>query len=71
LPGPRNQWVTTRFTPDGSHLFALYDNRRAIRWAADPAAWRLHACALAGGGLTPEQWEDVVPDQDFVETCPD
>jgi WD40 repeat protein len=71
LPGPRDQWVTTRFTPDGSHLFALYDNRRAIRWEVDPAAWRLHACALAGGGLTPEQWEDVVPDQDYVETCPD
>jgi hypothetical protein len=28
------------------------------------------ACAIAGGGLTPEQWEAILPRQDYVSTCP-
>jgi WD40 repeat protein/DNA-binding SARP family transcriptional activator len=63
-------WSTTRFTPDGGHLFAAYDNGRAMRWEVDPAVWAQRACATAGGGLTREQWEQLVPDQDYVSTCP-
>jgi WD40 repeat protein len=68
FPGPRNRWMTPRFTPDGRRLFAVYDNRQAIRWEVDPAAWMAHACAV-GGGLTPEQWEEIVPEQDYVSVC--
>jgi len=32
-------------------------------------AWRRHACAVAGG-LTPEQWSEVVPEQDYIAACP-
>jgi WD40 repeat protein/DNA-binding SARP family transcriptional activator len=63
-------WVTARFTPDGTRLFAVYENGRAIRWEVDPAVWMQHACTLAGGGLTPEQWEEVVPEQDYRQVCP-
>ena len=35
-----------------------------------PSVWMQHACAVAGGGLTPEQWEEVVPEQDYVSVCP-
>ena len=70
LPGPADVWVTARFTPDGSHLFAAYENGRAIRWEVDPAAWRSRACAITGGGLTPEQWDEIVPEQDYVSACP-
>jgi WD40 repeat protein len=69
LPGEENRWVSTAFSPDGSYLFAVYDNGRAIRWAVDPAAWMARACAVAGGGLTPEQWTDFVPEQDYRQTC--
>ena len=73
--------VTARFTPDGAHLFVLSDPDhpgeggasklgRAIRWEVDPELWLQRACALAGGGLTPEQWERVVPEQDYVSACP-
>lgn len=34
-----------------------------------PELWLQHACAVAGGGLTPEQWEEVVPEQDYVSAC--
>jgi WD40 repeat protein len=70
LPGPVQHWVTARFTPDDSRLFAVYDNGTGIRWEVDPDVWRQHACALAGGGLTPEEWEEVVPEQDYISVCP-
>jgi WD40 repeat protein len=63
------RWVTARFTPKGSRLFAVYDNGHAARWELGSAAWARHACAVAGGGLTREQWQDVVPGQDYRQTC--
>jgi hypothetical protein len=41
-----------------------------VRWEVDPAAWRTRACAITGGGLTPEQWAEIVPEQDYVSVCP-
>jgi WD40 repeat protein/DNA-binding SARP family transcriptional activator len=70
LPGPVDRWVTARFAPDGEHLYALYENGLAFRWEVDPAAWRSRACAITGGGLTPAQWEEIVPEQDYIEVCP-
>jgi WD40 repeat protein len=70
LPGPADTWVTARFAPDGEHLYAVYANGRAFRWEVDPAAWRSRACAITGGGVTPEQWEEIVPEQDYIEVCP-
>jgi WD40 repeat protein/DNA-binding SARP family transcriptional activator len=70
LPGPANRWVTARFTPDGKHLFAVNEDGRAFRWEVDPDAWRSRACAITGGGLTAEQWEEIVPEQDYVDVCP-
>ena len=70
LPGLAERWSTTRFTADGRHLFAAYDNGRAIRWEADPNAWRERACTVAGGGLTTDEWEEIVPEQDYISACP-
>ena len=41
--------------------------RRAIRWEVDPRLWLQHVAAVVGSGLTPEQWEGAVPEQDY---CP-
>jgi WD40 repeat protein len=71
LPGsPRELYTTARFTPDGNRLFAVHEDGRAFRWEVDPAAWRRHACAIVGRGLTPEQWEKIVPEQDYISVCP-
>jgi WD40 repeat protein/DNA-binding SARP family transcriptional activator len=70
LPGLPDARTTARFTPDGDRLFAVSDTGRAIRWEVDPERWLQRACTLAGGGLTPEQWERVVPEQDYASACP-
>jgi hypothetical protein len=70
--------VTARFTPDGSRLFVLSrcgegacsNLGRAIRWEVDPAAWRRQACRLMGGDLTPEEWEEIAPEHDYISVCP-
>ena len=63
--------MTARFTPDGARLFVL-DDSRAARSAGRsiPPLWRQRACAIAGGGLTPEQWEEIAPEHDYIEACP-
>jgi WD40 repeat protein len=70
LPGLPDARTTARFTPDGARLFAVSETGRAIRWEVDPDLWLQRACALAGGGLTPEQWAELVPEQDYVSACP-
>jgi WD40 repeat protein/DNA-binding SARP family transcriptional activator len=70
LPGPVDTWVAARFTPNGEQLFALYEDGHAFRWDVDPAAWRSQACAVTGRSITPEQWEELVPEQDYIELCP-
>jgi WD40 repeat protein len=70
LPGLPDAPAAARFTPDGDRLFALSATRHAIRWEVDPEVWVKRACAVAGGGLTPEQWAEAVPEQNYVSVCP-
>jgi DNA-binding SARP family transcriptional activator/WD40 repeat protein len=70
LPGLPEARTTAHFTPDGDRLFAVSETGRAIRWEVNPDLWLQRACTLAGGGLTPEQWERVVPEQDYRSACP-
>ena len=70
LPGLPSTWTTARFTPDGDHLFAVSDKGPAVRWDVTVDAWLRHACAIGGGGLTPEQWEEIVPAHAYIEVCP-
>ena len=69
LPGLPDGGAAARFTPDGARLFALSATGRAIRWELDPEIWAQHACTVAGE-LTLEQWDEVVPEQDYLSVCP-
>jgi WD40 repeat protein/DNA-binding SARP family transcriptional activator len=64
-------FASAALSPDGTSLFAVSTRGPGIRLDTDPRAWSAHACTVAGGGLTPEQWEEIVPEQDYIETCPE
>ena len=63
-------FTSAAFSPDSSHLFAVSTRGPGIRFDTDPLAWSGHACTVTAGGLTPEQWEEIVPEQDYVSACP-
>ena len=64
---PRRRPPVRAIRPRGGQASNL---GRAIRWEVDPELWLQRACAVAGGGLTPEQWAELVPEQDYVSACP-
>ena len=69
--------VTARFTPDEILNAAVRlagegqasNLGRGIRWEVDPDLWLQRACLLAGGGLTPERWAELIPEQDYRPVC--
>jgi WD40 repeat protein len=69
LPGVPNRPVAPLFTPDGAHLFAITDARRAYRWDVRPSAWARHACAVAGRALTRAEWRDALPGREYAPAC--
>jgi WD40 repeat protein len=57
-------------SPDGSRLFAVSTDRRAVRWDVAPEAWKRHACRVAGRGLTQREWRDALPARPYRSICP-
>jgi WD40 repeat protein/DNA-binding SARP family transcriptional activator len=65
-----NTFAAAALSPDGTSLFAVSTRGPGISFDTSPELWRRHACTVSGGGLTPEQWEEIVPEQDYVAACP-
>ncbi len=65
-----NTFASAALSPDGSRLFAVSTRGPGISFDTAPEAWKRHACTVTGGGLTPEQWEEIVPEQDYISVCP-
>jgi WD40 repeat protein len=69
LRGLPNRGVVPQFTPDGAHLFAIYDSGHAYRCDVRPSSWAHQACAVAGRSLTESEWRDVLPDREDDPAC--
>ena len=65
-----NTFPAAALSPDGSRLFAVSTRGPGLSFDTAPEAWKRQACAVMGGGLTPEQWEEVVPEQEYISVCP-
>ena len=65
-----NAFASVAMSPVGSRLFAVSTRGPGLSLETAPEAWRLHACTVTGGGLTPKEWAEVVPEQDYVPVCP-
>jgi WD40 repeat protein/DNA-binding SARP family transcriptional activator len=65
-----NTFAAAALSPDGSRLFAVPTRGPGLSFDTAPDAWKRHACAVMGAGITPEQWDEIVPEQDYIEVCP-
>jgi hypothetical protein len=68
LPGP-DQWSVLAFDPGGNHLVALYASGTGLVWDVDPDRWKQRACTIAGGPLTRDEWEELLPGRRYEHAC--
>jgi WD40 repeat protein/DNA-binding SARP family transcriptional activator len=69
LPGPENLDAVALFAPDGNHVYAIFRDGRGYRWDVRPSAWNNQACAVAGRRLSPAEWHELLPGQDYAPAC--
>jgi WD40 repeat protein len=71
LPGLENIDLTARLTADGKRVVAVYSVGQGFDWQLEPAAWKRHACAVAGRTLTESEWELYLPGEEYAPACLD
>jgi WD40 repeat protein len=64
-----NAFVSAAWSPDGSYVFAVSTGLRGVRLAADPEAWKRHACLVAGRDLTQREWRDALAGRPYRAVC--
>jgi WD40 repeat protein len=70
LPGPEpNHFAASAFTPDGTRLIVVSDTGAAWVWDVAPTDWLTRACAVAGRDFTQEEWQQILPDRAYQQTC--
>jgi len=69
LPGSPGRWANAVFTPDGSQLVTIYDDGKGAVWPVSVAAWKAHACSVAGRNLTREEWSRFVTGRSYARVC--
>jgi WD40 repeat protein len=57
-------------SPDGRLLLETHGNGQGVVWDVDPESWERRACELANRTLTPEEWEEFLPDRPYEPACP-
>ncbi len=62
-------WPTLDFSPDGHRLLATSASGTATVWEVDPHFWAERACAVANRALTPQEWEEYLPDRPYAPAC--
>jgi WD40 repeat protein/DNA-binding SARP family transcriptional activator len=68
LPGP-DQWSVLAFNPGGTDLVAFYGDGTGLVWDVDPESWKQRACTIAGGPLTRDAWEELLPGRRYEPAC--
>jgi WD40 repeat protein len=68
LPGP-DQWSVLAFNPAGADLVAFYGDGTGLVWDVDPESWKQRACTIAGGPLTRDEWEELLPGRRYEPAC--
>jgi WD40 repeat protein len=61
--------VAASFTPDGRSVVVVSATGSAWLWDVDPSDWEARACEAAGRSLTPQEWQEFLPDRPYHATC--
>jgi WD40 repeat protein len=64
-----NTFASVALSPDGSHLYAVSTRGEGISLDLRPAAWKRHACQVAGRELTAAEWRDALPRRPYRAVC--
>jgi WD40 repeat protein/DNA-binding SARP family transcriptional activator len=73
LPGPNHlgpdRSTVLAFNPAGTDLVAFYGDGTGLVWDVDPDRWKQRACTIAGGPLTRDEWEELLPGRRYEPAC--
>jgi WD40 repeat protein len=73
LPGPDHlgpdRSTVLAFNPAGTDLVAFYGDGTGLVWDVDPDRWKQRACTIAGGPLTRDEWEELLPGRRYEPAC--
>jgi WD40 repeat protein len=70
FPGPvAGRPVAASFTPDGRSVVVVSDTGAGWVWNVDPSHWLEQACTVAGRSLTPQEWQEFLPDRPYHAAC--
>jgi WD40 repeat protein len=67
-PGPDRSTVLA-FNPAGTDLVAFYGDGTGLVWDVDPDRWKQRACTIAGGPLSRDEWEELLPGRRYEPAC--
>lgn len=69
LPGPQHINAVAHFAPDEPTSTPCFATGRGYRWDVRSAAWKRHACTVAGRRLTRAAWHDALPHRAYSPAC--
>ena len=70
FPGPAaDRPAAALFTPDGRNVVVISDTGAGWVWDVDQSDWLARACQVAGRSLTPQEWQELLPDRPYHATC--
>ena len=69
LPGNEGVENQAAFSPDGSHVVAVYADGKAIDWDIRPSSWERTACSVAGRTLTKDEWAQYLSGRGYDPAC--
>ena len=70
FPGPAaGRPAAAAFTPDGGSVVVISDTGAGWVWDVDQSDWLARACQVAGRNLTPQEWQEFLPDRTYHATC--
>ena len=64
-----NRNAAASFTPDGRSVVVVSDTGQGWVWDVDQSDWLARACQVAGRSLTPQEWQELLPDRPYHATC--